>query len=101
MGSGNSTVTGYMPTSSCPNQVHILVTRKVVATRWLAPLKGFTAYRANEFLGSHGQAFWQDESYRIWSYIEENPVSAASRLKGGCGQDCPPHSPRDFYHGLL
>jgi hypothetical protein len=43
---------------------------------------------------------------RIWSYIEENPVSAglvseadrhpwssaASRLKGGCGQDCPPQS---------
>jgi hypothetical protein len=42
---------------------------------------------------------------RIQSYIEENPVSAglvsearqhpwpsaASRLKGGCGQDWPPH----------
>ena len=99
-----------------PNHVHLLVTPKVVATRWLAPLKGFTAYRANELLGSHGQAFWQDESYdhlvrseaqfdRIRSYIEENPVkaglvsesqqhpwsSAASRLKGGCGQDWPPH----------
>jgi REP element-mobilizing transposase RayT len=100
-----------------PNHVHVLVTPKVVACRWLAPLKGFTAYRANELLGSHGQAFWQDESYdhlvrsriqfeRIRFYIEENPVSAglvltadqhlwssaASRLKGGCGQNWPPHS---------
>ena len=99
-----------------PNHVHLLVTPKVVAGRWLAPLKGFTAYRANELLGSHGRAFWQDESYdhlvrskdefeRIQSYIEENPVraglvlaayqhpwsSAASRLKGGCGQNWPPH----------
>jgi len=79
-------------------------------------LKGFTAYRANEWLGSHGRAFWQDESYdhlvrsaaefhRIRAYIEENPVtaglaveareylwsSAAGHLKGGCGQDWPPH----------
>ena len=46
-----------------PNHVHPLVTPKVVASRWLAPLKGFTAYRANEWLGSHGQVFWQDESY--------------------------------------
>jgi len=82
-----------------------------VAGKWLAPLKGFTAYRANELLGRHGQAFWQDESYdhlvrselefaRIRSYIEENPVkaglvseaslypwsSAAGRLIGGCGK---------------
>jgi len=95
-----------------PNHVHLLITPKVVATRWLAPLKGFTAYRANELLGRHGQAFWHDENYdrlvrseaefdRIEAYIEENPVtaglvaealqypwsSAASRLKGGCGQD--------------
>ena len=99
-----------------PNHVHLLVTPNVGAMRWLAPLKGFTAYRANEFLGSHGQAFWQEESYdhlvrsgaefdRIRSYIEENPVkaglvserrqhpwsSAARRLKGGCGQEWPPH----------
>jgi REP element-mobilizing transposase RayT len=46
-----------------PNHVHLLVTAKVVATRWLAPLKGFTAHRANELPGNHGQAFWQDESY--------------------------------------
>ncbi len=31
------------------NHVHLLVTPKVVASRWLAPLKGFTAHRANEF----------------------------------------------------
>jgi REP element-mobilizing transposase RayT len=99
-----------------PNHVHLLVTPNVMASQWLAPLKGFTAYRANELLGSRGQAFWQDESYdhlvrtpaefdRIRNYIEQNPVtaglvadsqqypwsSAASRLKGGCGQDCPPH----------
>src|SRR5262249_55241687 len=99
-----------------PNHVHLLVTPKVVARQWLAPLKGFTAYRANQLLSSHGNPFWQDESYdhlvrsevqfdRIRSYIEENPVkaglvceaqqhrwsSAASRLKGGCGQDWPPH----------
>ena len=91
-----------------PNHVHLLVTPKVVAARWLAPLKGFTAHAANELLGAHGRPFWQDESYdhvvrsatefeRIRGYIEENPVtaglvaeagqyawsSAASRLKGG------------------
>ena len=70
-----------------PNHVHLLVTPKVVANRWLGPLKGFTAHQANEWLGRHGQAFWQDESYdhlvrsdaefeRIRAYIEENPVSA-------------------------
>jgi len=70
-----------------PNHVHLLATPKVVATQWLGPLKGFTAYRANVLLGSRGCAFWQDESYdhlvrseaqfeRIRSYIEENPVSA-------------------------
>src|SRR5438128_6106129 len=90
--------------------------RRQVASRWLGPLKGFTTYRANELLGSHGQAFWQDESYnhvarseapfdRIRAYLEENPgtaglvaeawqhpwSSATRRLKGGCGQDWPPH----------
>lgn len=95
-----------------PNHVHLLVTPKVVATHWLAPLKGFTAYCSNELLGRSGCAFWQDESYdhlvrreaqfeRIRSYIEENPVtaglvtesrqfpwsSAAGRLKDGRGQD--------------
>ena len=70
-----------------PNHVHILVTPKVTSSQWLGPLKGFTAYRANELLGSHGQTFWQDESNdhlvrsegefdRIRAYIEENPVTA-------------------------
>ena len=82
-----------------PNHVHLLVTPKVVASRWLAPLKGFTAYRANERLGSHGQAFWQDESYdhlvrsaaefqRIRAYIEENPATAGlvSKPRNICGR---------------
>ncbi|MGA2186433.1 MAG: transposase [Bryobacteraceae bacterium] len=70
-----------------PNHVHILVTPRVVASRWLGPLKGFTSHRANELLGTPGRAFWQDESYdhlvrsdvefeRIRAYIERNPVSA-------------------------
>jgi REP element-mobilizing transposase RayT len=70
-----------------PNHVHLLVTPRVVAKRWLAPLKGFTAWRANELLDSRGRAFWQAESYdhlvrseaafdRIRAYIEENPVKA-------------------------
>ena len=70
-----------------PNHVHMLVTPNVVARRWLAPLKGVTAHHANQLLGGHGKAFWQDESYdhlvrsaaevdRIWAYIERNPVSA-------------------------
>jgi len=70
-----------------PNHVHLLVTPKVAASQWLGPLKGFTAHQANECLGRHGHAFWQEESYdhlvrsaaefeRIRAYIEENPVSA-------------------------
>jgi hypothetical protein len=65
----------------------MLVTPEIVATRWLGPLKGFTSHQANKVLGSHGKAFWQDESYdhlvrsgtefeRIRSYIEQNPVTA-------------------------
>jgi hypothetical protein len=65
----------------------MLVTPSVVATRWLGPLKGFTSYQANELLGTHGRAFWQDESYdhlvrdgaefeRVRAYIEQNPVTA-------------------------
>ena len=46
-----------------PNYVHLLVTPKVVAIRWLGPLKGFTSHQANEVLGANGKAFWQDESY--------------------------------------
>jgi REP element-mobilizing transposase RayT len=99
-----------------PNHVHLLVSLRVMASRWLAPLKGFTAYRANELLGSHGQSFWQDETHDQWYDLRESSTafaltsnrtqrlrvsvvdapeypwsSAASRLKGGCGQDWPPH----------
>jgi REP element-mobilizing transposase RayT len=70
-----------------PNHVHLLVTPDVAATRWLGPLKGFTAHEANRVLGRRGQPFWQDESYdhlvrsdtefeRIRNYIESNPVKA-------------------------
>jgi len=70
-----------------PNHVHLLILPKVAMaeiTRWL---KGSTARRANQLLGRTGLPFWQDESHdhwvrntkefiRIFSYIEENPVSA-------------------------
>ena len=67
------------------NHVHILVTPSVDSTRWLGPLKGFTAHQANATLKRRGH-FWQDESYdhlvrsagefrRIQDYIERNPVS--------------------------
>jgi putative transposase len=70
------------------NHVHMLVTPNVVATKWLGPLKGFTAHEANRILGRRGTPFWQDESYdhlvrsdvefgRICGYIESNPVSAS------------------------
>ena len=69
------------------NHVHLLVTPRVPETRWLGPLKGFTAYRANQILSRSGHPFWQDESYdhlvrndeefrRIHRYIENNPVKA-------------------------
>lgn len=70
-----------------PNHVHALVTPRVEAIKWLAPLKAFTAREANLQLGRTGIRFWQEESYdrlvrsgaefgRIQSYIENNPVSA-------------------------
>ena len=70
-----------------PNHVHLLVTPRVPATRWLGPLKGFTAHQANQILSRHGHSFWQDESYdrlvrdgeefgRIQHYIEYNAVKA-------------------------
>jgi REP element-mobilizing transposase RayT len=75
-----------------PNHVHLLVTPHVVSTRWLGPLKGVTAYRANRILGRSGKHFWQDESYdhlvrsgeefqRIRRYIENNPVKAGLVLE--------------------
>ena len=70
-----------------PNHVHVLVTPGVPSTKWLGPLKGFTAHAANRLLGFAGKHFWQDESYdhlvrderefgRILTYIECNPVKA-------------------------
>jgi len=70
-----------------PNHVHLLVTPHVSATKWLGPLKGFTAHEANVFLGSPGKPFWQNDSYdhlvrsseeftRIRRYIENNPAKA-------------------------
>jgi REP element-mobilizing transposase RayT len=69
-----------------PNHVHILVTPSVTAQKWLGPLKGFSAFKANRILGRTGP-FWQNESYdhlvkdrdgfdRIKRYIENNPVKA-------------------------
>jgi REP element-mobilizing transposase RayT len=70
-----------------PNHVHMLVTPSVAATKWLGPLKGFTAYQANRILARTGTPFWQEESYdhvvrsetgldRVRRYIENNPVKA-------------------------
>jgi REP element-mobilizing transposase RayT len=88
-----------------PNHVRLLVTPRVAATRWLGPLKGFTAHRANQILRRHG-AFWQDESYdhlvrseaefrRIRMYIENNPlkaglVSEAERFRWSSAYTEPP-----------
>ncbi len=70
-----------------PNHVHLLVTPQVPATKWLGPLKGFTAHEANKLLGLTGKPFWQNESHdhlvrsdeeftRIRRYIENNPAKA-------------------------
>jgi REP element-mobilizing transposase RayT len=75
-----------------PNHVHILVTPHVISTRWLGPLKGYTAREANRVLALEGRPFWQDESYdhlvrsrdeftRIQRYIESNPVNAGLALE--------------------
>jgi putative transposase len=80
-----------------PNHVHFLATPRVTAPKWLAPLKGSTAYQANRILGKTGSPFWQDESYdhlvrsqdemgRIQKYIEQNPVSAGL---AGAAEDFP------------
>lgn len=69
-----------------PNHVHLLATTQWPTSRWLGPLKGFTAHAANQLIGLTGP-FWQDESYdhmvrsqdeftRIRNYIENNPVKA-------------------------
>jgi putative transposase len=68
------------------NHVHMLATPRVAATKWLGPLKGFTAHEANRMLDRHGK-FGQDESYdhlvrsdiefgKVCGYIERNPIAA-------------------------
>jgi REP element-mobilizing transposase RayT len=70
-----------------PNHVHLLATQLAPFAKWLGPLKGFTANRANKVLGLSDHAFWQNESYdhlvrnndeflRIQRYIELNPARA-------------------------
>jgi putative transposase len=70
-----------------PNHIHMLITPTVVSTKWLGPLKGFTAHEANRILARTGKPFWQQESYdhvvrsssgldRVCRYIENNPVKA-------------------------
>ena len=70
-----------------PNHVHMLVAPRTEVSRFLRPLKGYSARDANEILKQHGQAFWQDESYdhlvrsaqefcKIQKYILINPVKA-------------------------
>jgi len=70
-----------------PNHVHMLITPSVVSTKWLGPLKGFTAHEANRILARTGKPLWQQESYdhvvgsgtgldRVRRYIENNPVKA-------------------------
>ena len=49
-----------------PNHVHLLVTPTVVATRWLAQLKGFTAYRANALLGAMAEPFGKTKATITW-----------------------------------
>jgi REP element-mobilizing transposase RayT len=87
-----------------PNHVHALVTPRVEATKWLAPLKAFTARQANLLLDRTGNRFWQEESYdrlvrpgefgRIQRYIENNPVSAGliaepHQFAGSSAATCP------------
>jgi REP element-mobilizing transposase RayT len=59
--------------------------------RIMQGLKGYTAYRCNQLLGTRG-TFWQDESYdhivrtneellRIVEYVEQNPVRAGLAAK--------------------
>ncbi|QOY91669.1 transposase [Paludibaculum fermentans] len=70
-----------------PNDVHLLVTPTVAIPKLAKSLKGITAKRANQMLGSTGRPFWQEEYYdhtvravggfeRIRAYIEGNPVRA-------------------------
>lgn len=73
-----------------PNHVHLLATNTRQDTpfhRVMGSMKANSAKKANEYLGSIGQPFWQEESYdhiirneksfeRIIKYILNNPVKA-------------------------
>lgn len=70
-----------------PNHVHALWTPNIPLPQIMKLIKGGTARRANQVLGSTGNAFWQDESYdhfvrdrdefrHIQRYIQFNPVRA-------------------------
>src|ERR1017187_1613906 len=97
-----------------PNHVHLLATPHVLATKWLGPLKGFTAHQANPPGNSwtilaggklrpsgpirYGvrpyPGLYRRESSEGGARIQARAVSLVeckwSRLKGDCGQDCPP-----------
>jgi hypothetical protein len=66
-----------------PNHVHILVTPKVVATRWLAPLKGFTAYRANESPAARVKPFGRTKATITWCDPEPSSTRPASVVERG------------------
>ena len=48
-----------------PNHVHLLVTPTVVATKWLAPMRGLTTYQGNRILGRQG-AFCKVRATITW-----------------------------------
>jgi len=69
------------------NHVHTLLTPHVDLEIITKGIKGYTAYRINQFLERTGRTLWQDESYDHWArdedemlriiqYIENNPVKA-------------------------
>ena len=70
-----------------PNHAHAVVQPRDPVSRITKAIKGFTARRANAFLGRTGEPFWQDETYDHWirnddelrrivRYTERNPVVA-------------------------
>ncbi len=69
------------------NHVHVLLEPKLPIARITRMIKGSTAREANRILGRTGMRFWQEESFDHWirnaeetrrvrTYIERNPVAA-------------------------
>ncbi len=69
------------------NHVHVLLGPKLPIARITRMIKGSTAREANRILGRTGMRFWQEESFDHWirnaeetrrvrTYIERNPVAA-------------------------